>query len=73
MLGINSCPEETTKQLLSTIMLESQRLDRYIQNLLDMTRLGHGTLKLERDWVSIADIIGSAKQRLKPGFFHMLK
>jgi two-component system sensor histidine kinase KdpD len=36
-----------------------------------MTRLGHGTLKLERDWVSVADIIGSAKQRLKRFFPHV--
>lgn len=51
--------------LLETIIHESRRLDRYIENLLDMTRLGHGTLKLERDWVPVADIIGSAKLRLK--------
>ena len=56
------------QELLTTILQESQRLDRYIQNLLDMTRLGHGTLKLERDWVSVADIIGSAKARLKRFF-----
>lgn len=59
---------EDRKELLDTIVQESGRLDRYIQNLLDMTRLGHGTLKLERDWVSIADIIGSARQRLKRFF-----
>ncbi len=57
-------------ELLNTIVSESQRLDRYIQNLLDMTRLGHGTLKLQRDWVSIDDIVGSAKQRLKRFFPH---
>ncbi len=33
-----------------------------------MTRLGHGTLKIERDWVSAADIIGSALTRLKRYF-----
>lgn len=59
---------EDRKELLDTIVQESGRLDRYIQNLLDMTRLGHGTLKLERDWVSVADIIGSARQRLKRFF-----
>lgn len=52
-------------ELLDTILQESRRLDSYIQNLLDMTRLGHGTLKIERDWVSIADIVGSALTRLK--------
>ncbi|HVJ38637.1 MAG TPA: DUF4118 domain-containing protein, partial [Stenotrophomonas sp.] len=29
------------RSLLETIQLEGERLDRYIQNLLDMTRLGH--------------------------------
>ncbi|WP_337841815.1 sensor histidine kinase KdpD [Rheinheimera sp.] len=55
-------------ELLQTILLESQRLDRYIQNLLDMTRLGHGGLKLQRDWVALDDIIASARQRLKRFF-----
>jgi two-component system sensor histidine kinase KdpD len=53
------------KELMETILQESHRLDSYIQNLLDMTRLGYGTLKIERDWVSIADIMGSALTRLK--------
>lgn len=53
------------KELMDTILQESRRLDSYIQNLLDMTRLGYGTLKIERDWVSIADIVGSALTRLK--------
>lgn len=53
------------KELMDTIIQESRRLDSYIQNLLDMTRLGYGTLKIERDWVSIADIVGSALTRLK--------
>ena len=45
-------------------MSESRRLDNYIQNLLDMTRLGHGELKIERDWINIDDICRSAVQRL---------
>ncbi|WP_288129219.1 sensor histidine kinase KdpD [Microbulbifer sp.] len=56
------------EELADTILQESGRLDRYIQNLLDMTRLGHGSLKIERDWVSSADIIGSAMTRLKRYF-----
>lgn len=55
-------------ELADTILQESRRLDTYIQNLLDMTRLGHGGLKIERDWVSVADIIGSALSRLKRYF-----
>lgn len=56
---------EDRNELMETILQESRRLDSYIQNLLDMTRLGYGTLKIERDWVSIADIVGSALTRLR--------
>lgn len=30
-----------------------------------MTRLGHGGLKLARDWVAPGDIVGSALNRLR--------
>ncbi|MCM2318114.1 MAG: sensor histidine kinase KdpD [Pseudomonas sp.] len=58
--------EADRRELLESTRNEAERLDRYIQNLLDMTRLGHGTLKLERDWVAPADIVASALQRLHP-------
>lgn len=51
--------------LLQGTQAEAERLDRYIQNLLDMTRLGHGALKLARDWVAPGDILGSAVGRLR--------
>ncbi|MDN5870164.1 MAG: sensor histidine kinase KdpD [Nitrococcus sp.] len=53
------------RELLEAILGEGQRLNRYIENLLDMTRLGHGTLKLARDWVALADIVASALRRLR--------
>lgn len=64
LLDLQLKPQDR-KELTDTIVQESRRLDSYIQNLLDMTRLGYGTLKIERDWVSSADIIGSALTRLK--------
>jgi len=51
------------RELLDSVVSEGERLNRYIQNLLDMTRLGHGTLKLERDWIGIDDILNSALRR----------
>lgn len=56
---------EDQRELAEGILREGQRLDRYIQNLLDMTRLGHGTLKLNREWVSLEEIVGSAVTRLR--------
>ena len=60
----HSMSEEDRQELLEATRDEAERLDRYIQNLLDMTRLGHGGLKLIRDWTTPADIIASALQRL---------
>ena len=51
--------------LLETVRIEGERLDRYIQNLLDMTRLGHGALALERDWIGVDELIGSATTRMR--------
>jgi len=53
------------RALLDTIVVEGERLDRYIQNLLDMTRLGHDGLKLNRDWIGVDELIGSAARRLQ--------
>lgn len=58
-------PPDDRRELLEGTRDEAERLDRYIQNLLDMTRLGHGGLKLARDWVAPPDIVGSALSRLR--------
>lgn len=55
---------EKQQSLLENILNESERLDRHIQNLLDMTRFGQGKVKLKRDWVDIRDIISGALSRL---------
>ena len=60
----HSMSEADRQELLEATRDEAERLDRYIQNLLDMTRLGHGGLKLIRDWTTPADIVASALQRL---------
>lgn len=52
-------------ELLQSILSESQRLELYIQNLLDMTRLGQGELSLSRDWVSLDDILNVAVKRIR--------
>ncbi|MBU1191657.1 MAG: DUF4118 domain-containing protein [Gammaproteobacteria bacterium] len=59
-----SFSESNRKELLATVVEEAQRLDRHIQNLLDMTRLGQGSLTLKRDWVDVHDIVSSAVARM---------
>ncbi len=53
-------------ELLRNTLSEAQRLNRYIQKLLDMTRLGHGELSLDRDWVGLDDILSVVIKRGKP-------
>jgi two-component system, OmpR family, sensor histidine kinase KdpD len=55
----------TRVDLLMTIREEAERLNRFVGNLLDTTRLESGSLAMNRDWVAIDDIIGAALQRLK--------
>lgn len=60
-----SMDDADRQALLETIRLEGERLDRYIQNLLDMTRLGQMGLTLARDWIGIDELLGSASRRLQ--------
>ncbi|MDR2213039.1 MAG: DUF4118 domain-containing protein [Pseudomonadales bacterium] len=55
---------EDADELLSSIISECQRLEAYIQNLLEMTRLGHGKLPLVLDWVSLEEIYHVVEKRL---------
>jgi two-component system sensor histidine kinase KdpD len=58
--------KETSKRELSSIALtEAQRLDRFIENLLDMTRLELGDLKVTLSPVNMDDIIASVIQRAR--------
>lgn len=53
-------------ELLANTLTEARRLDRYIQKLLDMTRLGRGELTLDRDWIGLDDIISVVMRRAEP-------
>jgi len=61
-------PSHERRELLEAVLGEGKRLDRYIQNLLDMTRLGHGTLQLNRDWVDAGEIVATAVSRMQALF-----
>lgn len=52
-------------ELLSTIQEETDRLSRFVGNLLDMTRLEVGAVRLNRDWTDITELIGAAVTRAK--------
>jgi two-component system sensor histidine kinase KdpD len=55
----------TRAEMLATAQDEAERLNRFVANLLDMTRLDSGALELKREMIDLSDLIGSALQRLK--------
>lgn len=55
------------RELLESVLSEAERLDRFVQNLLDMTRLGHGALVPQRQWSDVRDLIGGAQRVLRRG------
>ncbi len=50
-------------ELLRTIQEEAERLNRFVANLLDMTRLESGALELRREPVDLGEAVGSALAR----------
>lgn len=57
-------------QLSDDIQSSAQRLNRLVENLLDMSRLDSGRLQLKREWCDIGELIGVAIQRLQPCLKH---
>lgn len=50
-------------ELAGTIQEEAERLNRFISNLLDMTRLESGAIEPRSDLVDLDDVVGSALRR----------
>jgi two-component system sensor histidine kinase KdpD len=56
---------QTQRELVESVRDEADRLNRLVQNLLEMTQLEAGTLKLTRDWHPIEEVVGAALNRLR--------
>ncbi len=55
---------DARRDLLQTIIQGADRMNRFVNNLLDMARLESGILRLNKDWCDMQDIIGVAVNRL---------
>lgn len=58
-----SLPEEDRVELVSTVLDESERLNRFIANLLDMTKIESGAMEPNHALHYAGDIVGSALRR----------
>lgn len=56
--------KEFRKALATELTLATDRLNRVIENLLDMSRLNSGAMALKKEWHDIHDLIGVTLQRL---------
>jgi len=66
LLQKNPAIDEATRQdLLKTVLEEAERLNRLIRNLLDMTRLESGAVKVKKEWMPLEEAVGGALLRLE--------
>jgi two-component system sensor histidine kinase KdpD len=56
---------KVSDDLLISIREEAERLNRYVGDLLDMTRLEGGALVTRREWVDIRDVLRAAVDRIQ--------
>jgi two-component system sensor histidine kinase KdpD len=53
-------PAEVRRELLDTILEESERLNRFVKNVLQMNKLESGALVPRFQWADVGDLIGTA-------------
>jgi two-component system sensor histidine kinase KdpD len=58
-------PKDTSKKLYSEINTAAIRLNRLIENLLNMSRLESGRITPKKDWSDIHDLINSVRESLE--------
>jgi two-component system sensor histidine kinase KdpD len=68
--------EEIRRELSTEILKASKRLNRLIENLLNMSRLESGRIKLRLDWCDIHDLVNKVlenlQEELKPFQVHVV-
>ncbi len=63
--GGTSMTEAIRQDLLKTVLEEAERLNRLIRNLLDMTRLESGAVKVKKEWLPLEEVVGGALNRME--------
>lgn len=58
-------PPEQRAILITTALEEAQRLDSFITNILDMTRIESGQVEIKQDWVRPEELLKEVRKRLR--------
>ncbi|HML78676.1 sensor histidine kinase KdpD [Geobacter sulfurreducens] len=62
---VHTLADESRLELLDTAWEEAERLNRFVGNLLDMTRLEAGAIKLKKELCDVQDLVGCALAALE--------
>jgi two-component system, OmpR family, sensor histidine kinase KdpD len=62
--GGTGLSDATRQDLLKTVLEEAEHLNRLIRNLLDMTRLESGAVKVKKEWLPLEELVGAALDRV---------
>ena len=65
-LGSETLSAESRRELISVIALESERLARLVDNLLDLSRLQAGGVESHPDWISIEEVLRATIESVQP-------
>lgn len=66
LLSFGRTYDESVRQdLLRTILEEAERLNRFVGNLLQMTKLESGAITPKRQWIDVDDLIGTTLERME--------
>ena len=57
--------DATRLDLMQAIRDDATALERQVRNMLDLTRLESGTLRIRRDWHSLEEVVGCALARVE--------
>jgi two-component system sensor histidine kinase KdpD len=55
----------TRRELAVALLEETERLERLVRNLLDMTRLESGAVRIRKEWQSVEEVVGAALNRVE--------
>jgi two-component system sensor histidine kinase KdpD len=63
LLAPEALGEPARRDLLAMIHDESERLTQLLSNLLELTRLENGTIRVQKEWHPLDEVLGSALRR----------
>ncbi len=65
--------EETRREMLASIVVDVDQLSELVSNLLDMSTIEAGMLRLDRDWVNMQDLIKRLGRRWRAAGTHDIR